>query len=176
MSAHHAPGSAGHAPARRPAFAVMVIASAIALLSGGLACSHHKSAPQSAGSSPTASSSGVGPVVPTGPEQTVRVIGISPSAGPSGERIVLTGKGLSEVSTVCFGDIPGTQLAVSSAARLTVLSPVGSGIVDVTVITPKGSFTAGSFTYRNPAGLGSPSARPVPSSRCAQSPSPDQAT
>jgi hypothetical protein len=82
------------------------------------------------------------------------VTGVSPPNGSSGETVTVTGTGFTAATEVLFGTPTGaaaaTQLAIASDTQLTVTSPVGTGVVDVTVFTPAGTSatsTADQFTY-----------------------------
>ena len=80
------------------------------------------------------------------------VSGISPNRGPdAGSTLVtLTGTGFTGATTVDFGTTAATNVTVVNSTTITADSPAGSGVVDVTVITPTGtSATTPSdrFTY-----------------------------
>jgi hypothetical protein len=70
-----------------------------------------------------------------------QVTGASPSEGPEsgGTSVVVTGSGLTEATTVSFGPVPATDLAVSSDAQITATTPPGNGTVDIQVTTPAGT-------------------------------------
>src|SRR5206468_10862873 len=79
------------------------------------------------------------------------VTGISPASGPStgGTNVTITGTGFSGATSVSFGQTP-TKFSVTSNTQITASSPVGSGVVDVTVKTPGGpsaTSSADQFTY-----------------------------
>ncbi len=82
---------------------------------------------------------------------------ISVSSGPvtGGTTVTVTGTQLTGASRVLFGSGTGTNLKVTSATRLTVVSPVGlTGTVDVRVVSPRGrsaTATADRFSYAFPA-------------------------
>ena len=81
------------------------------------------------------------------------VTGISPNTGPSGggTSVTITGTNFTGATAVNFGGTPGTSVVVSpSGTSITVVAPPGSGIVDVTVVTPSGTSATGTldrFTY-----------------------------
>ena len=72
------------------------------------------------------------------------VAGISPATGPpgGGTTVTLTGSGFTQATAVNFGGAPGTNLTVVSDTEITVVSPSGSGVVNVTVMTPFGTSAA----------------------------------
>jgi hypothetical protein len=82
------------------------------------------------------------------------VSGVAKSKGPTtgGTAVTVTGTGFTEAETVDFGSTPGTDLTVTSATSLTVVSPpAAAGTVDVRVTTPSGTspiVPADHFTYR----------------------------
>ncbi|MFI1012661.1 IPT/TIG domain-containing protein [Streptomyces sp. NPDC020965] len=84
------------------------------------------------------------------------VTGISPAAGPAvgGTVVTITGSHLDGVSAVTFGNAPGTELRVRSAAELSVKTPPGGpGTVAVELTHDSGSVSkADAFTYDSPAG------------------------
>ena len=94
------------------------------------------------------------------------VAGLSPSAGPKvgGTLVTLVGSGFTGATAVDFGTAPATSLTVVSDNMLTVISPPGTGTVNVTVTTPAGTSTtsaATQFTY-SPTVTGlSPTSGPV---------------
>ena len=76
---------------------------------------------------------------------------VSPKTGvpAGGTRITITGSGFTAGTAVTFGGV-NVPVTVNSTTSLTVVSPGGSGTVDIVVITPGGSsFTgpADQFTY-----------------------------
>lgn len=73
----------------------------------------------------------------------------TPSAGPvaGGTTVIIRGHNLSGATAVHFGTHLATILANTSTA-VTVSSPPGYGMVPVTVTTPGGTGSFGSFTYR----------------------------
>ena len=83
------------------------------------------------------------------PVVTAVSIGTGPSAG--GTTVTISGSNFTGATAVNFGSTPGTSVTVNgSGTSITVVSPAGSGIVDVTVVTPSGTSTTGAadrFTY-----------------------------
>jgi hypothetical protein len=64
--------------------------------------------------------------------------------------VTLTGTGFSGATEVRFGSTNATSFTVNSATSITVVSPAGTGTVDVTVTTPAGTSpisSADQFTY-----------------------------
>jgi hypothetical protein len=83
---------------------------------------------------------------------TPTVTGISPSSGPisGGTRVTITGTNLANAEAVDFGSAQITSFLSDTAAQITLLSPAGTGTVEVTVVTPEGqspSSSADQFTY-----------------------------
>ena len=78
---------------------------------------------------------------------------VSPATGytTGGTAVTLTGSGFTGATSVDFGGIAATHVAVHSATLITATSPADSaGIVDVTVLTPGGTSAltpADQFTY-----------------------------
>jgi hypothetical protein len=80
------------------------------------------------------------------------VTGISPVSGSAvgGDTVVITGSGFTGATDVGFGATNVASLSVDNDNQITVVSPAGSGTVDVTVITPNGTSaitSADQFTY-----------------------------
>jgi IPT/TIG domain len=80
------------------------------------------------------------------------VTGISPDSGPTagGTTVTIAGSGFSGATAVDFGTTPATGVVVVNSTTITANSPAGSGVVDVTVLTPAGTSatTPGDrFTY-----------------------------
>ncbi len=80
------------------------------------------------------------------------VTGINPVLGPAtgGTLVTITGTGFTGATAVDFGSTPGTSLTVVSDTDITVKSPPGSDVVDVTVVTPGGTSaksSADQFSY-----------------------------
>ncbi|HEV2655410.1 MAG TPA: IPT/TIG domain-containing protein, partial [Ktedonobacteraceae bacterium] len=81
-----------------------------------------------------------------------KVDSISPTSGPEagGTTVTITGSGFTGATAVSFGSTAGTDVTVVSDTQITVVSPAGSGRVDVTVTTSAGTSqtsTADQFTY-----------------------------
>jgi len=79
------------------------------------------------------------------------VSSVSPAGGPisGGTKVTITGAGFNGATVVDFGTMPATIVTVSSTSIL-VVSPAGTGEVDVTVMTPGGTSaksSADQFTY-----------------------------
>ncbi|HWY56488.1 MAG TPA: IPT/TIG domain-containing protein [Terriglobales bacterium] len=71
--------------------------------------------------------------------QTIRpeILRISPTSGPEGSRVVITGKNLQEASAVFLGTVNSTYTVVSSEQILTLI-PHASTTSTITVVTPRG--------------------------------------
>ncbi len=77
---------------------------------------------------------------------------VSPVAGtPSGgTHVTITGAGFTGATAVNFGSTAAAALTVDSDTQITVTSPAGTGLVDVTVTTPTGTSaksSADQFSY-----------------------------
>jgi hypothetical protein len=88
-------------------------------------------------------------------ESSPAVTGITPSSGPTvgGTSVVIDGSEFIGASAVLFGGIPATGVVVDSDTEITVTSPAGVGVVDITVVTPFGTSPSGPldrFTYAAP--------------------------
>jgi hypothetical protein len=84
----------------------------------------------------------------SGPE----VSGVIPSSGPAagGTAVTVHGSGLTGATAVNFGTQAATGLVVNSDTQVLAVTPVGGGVVDVTVVTPAGTTAVNSashFTY-----------------------------
>ena len=87
---------------------------------------------------------------PPPPAPTVTVV--APNSGPAagGTSVIITGTNLTAATAVKFGTLGATTYAVNSATQITATSPLGSGVVDVTVTTAGGvsaTSAADKFTY-----------------------------
>ena len=86
---------------------------------------------------------------------TPTVAYINPSSGPTtgGTSVMITGSGFMCASSVSFGSTATSDFKVDSDTQITVVSPPGSGIVDVTVTTSSGTSAMtydDQFTYYPP--------------------------
>jgi hypothetical protein len=77
---------------------------------------------------------------------------LTPSSGPAagGTSVVIAGQGFTGATTVAFGVVIAPAFNVNSDTQITVISPPGTGVVDVTVTTTGGisPVTVGDqFTY-----------------------------
>ncbi|MBI3757978.1 MAG: IPT/TIG domain-containing protein, partial [Deltaproteobacteria bacterium] len=87
------------------------------------------------------------------PPPTVNTV--TPNSGPTagGSTVMLNGTNLSGVQQVLFGNAPAA-FSVTSATVLTVTTPPGSGVADVTVVSPDGTaMLRNGFTYVVPPPL-----------------------
>ncbi len=80
------------------------------------------------------------------------VSGVFPATGPAGggTSVTISGTGLADATMVSFGGSAG-MITSDSGSQITVVSPPGSGTVDVAVTTPGGTSTAGMFIYHSAA-------------------------
>ena len=80
------------------------------------------------------------------------VTAVSPSGGPAGTSVVITGTSLAGATAVDFGPGNAATFSVSSPTTIMATAPTGSpGAVDVTVTTPggiSGTSSADQFTYQ----------------------------
>jgi hypothetical protein len=80
------------------------------------------------------------------------VVTLTPPKGPAagGTTVVIGGQGFTGATTVAFGGVVAPAFTVNSDSQITAISPPGTGIVDVTVITSGGVSpvtVADQFTY-----------------------------
>jgi hypothetical protein len=90
-----------------------------------------------------------------------QAVGMSPAFGSTkgGQVVEVDGSFfVPNADQVLFGSSPGTILAESPTAILVSAPPGVAGAVAVTVQTPDGAATAGTFTYINSGQLGLPPA------------------
>ena len=84
------------------------------------------------------------------------VTGLSPSNGlaAGGTSVTVSGTNLAGATAVHFGTNAGTSISADTESSLTVISPAGTGTVDVTVTTPNGTSAINApsdqFTYTPP--------------------------
>ena len=90
------------------------------------------------------------------PPPAPTVTNVSPVSGPTkgGTSVTITGTALTGASSVKFGSVAATGVAVNSDTSVTATAPAGqAGAVDVTVITPGGTSAANGndlYTYTPP--------------------------
>jgi hypothetical protein len=77
------------------------------------------------------------------------VTGLSVSSGPlaGGTAVVLTGTGFTAATAVTFGGTPAASFTVNSSTQITATSPGQTGTVDVSVTTPYGTSSTGTFDH-----------------------------
>ena len=78
------------------------------------------------------------------------VTAVDPSRGQDGTEVTVSGTGFCHATGVSFGGTAATSYDVKSVSDLTAVAPPGSGTVDVTVTTGKGTSptsAADQFTY-----------------------------
>lgn len=75
------------------------------------------------------------------------ITSFTPTAGPTGTSVVITGTNFTGASIVSFGGVPATGFAVNSANQITATVPVGAPTGRISVTTPGGTVnTATNFT------------------------------
>jgi IPT/TIG domain-containing protein len=67
------------------------------------------------------------------------VMDVSPNSGPPGTPVTVKGVGLAGAKAVGFGGFPATTFTVQSDNEIDVISPNGTGAVDITVTTSTGA-------------------------------------
>jgi hypothetical protein len=78
---------------------------------------------------------------------------INPTLGPAtgGTTVTIIGTGFTGATAVDFGAVAAGSFTVNSATQITATSPAGTGVVDVTVVTPGGTSSenrpADQFSY-----------------------------
>ncbi len=76
----------------------------------------------------------------------------TPTAGPTGTSVVITGTNFTGASIVSFGGVTATGFTVNSANQITATVPVGATTGLITITTPGGTVnTATNFTVASPA-------------------------
>ena len=79
------------------------------------------------------------------------VAGVSPTSGPTGTSVVVTGTNFTGATAVHFGTVTASAVPVNSPTSTTAMAPTATpGLVDVTVTTAGGTSpvaTADGFTY-----------------------------
>lgn len=80
------------------------------------------------------------------------VMSVSPNSGAPGTSVTVKGVGLADAKAVGFGGFPATTFTVVSDNEVDVVSPNGTGTVDVTVTTSIGAsaVVAGTTSYQFP--------------------------
>jgi hypothetical protein len=74
------------------------------------------------------------------------VTAFTPTSGPAGTVVTITGTNLTGATSVTFGNTAATSFTVVSATTIT--ATVGSGATgNVTVVTPAGTASLGTYTY-----------------------------
>jgi len=80
------------------------------------------------------------------------ITSFTPTAGPTGTSVVITGTNFTGASIVRFGGVTATGFAVNSANQITATVPVGAPTGPITITTPGGTVnTATNFTVASPA-------------------------
>jgi hypothetical protein len=74
-------------------------------------------------------------------QNPVRILSISPTAGPEGTRVKVTGQNLKQTSAVLFGNTR-SDFKVISSDELAMLVPHKASTSPITVVTPQGRVTS----------------------------------
>lgn len=75
--------------------------------------------------------------------------GFTPTSGPVGTVVTITGTGFTGVTTVRFGSTAAAAFTAISDTQITATIPAGASTGKITVVTPGGSDTSmGKFTVR----------------------------
>ncbi len=98
--------------------------------------------------------------------ETPTVTSIDPTQGaPAGGRqVMIVGSGFSGATAVDFGSTPAASFTVVSDTQIKAVSPAGTGVVDVTVVTPDGTSATSSadqFSYAGVVSVVTPSQGPA---------------
>ena len=109
------------------------------------------SGPETVSASPTGPGISGPETITATPAPPPQVTGISPASGAAagGDSVTISGSGFTGATEVDFGGVSAAITAISDTA-ITVTSPPGSGTVDITVVTPNGTSSAGpadQFSY-----------------------------
>ena len=83
------------------------------------------------------------------------VTGLATATGPAagGTSVMITGTGFTAATAVNFGAVAASKWSILSATQMEATSPGGTGMVNVTVVTPGGTSavsSANQFTYEPP--------------------------
>jgi hypothetical protein len=71
----------------------------------------------------------------------------SPTSGPVGTHVVITGTGLTQTTTVTFGGVAAATIISKSATQVTAIVPTGAKTGKIAITTPGGTATsAATFT------------------------------
>ena len=118
-------------------------ASPVVKSSASASASASASSSASASASASSSTSSSAPPPPAPP----KITGLSPGSGSTagGTTVTISGTGLSGATGVSFGGAAG-NIKSDSATKITVISPAGTGTVNVTVTTKAGHSAASSAT------------------------------
>jgi uncharacterized repeat protein (TIGR03803 family) len=73
---------------------------------------------------------------------TPTISGLSPTSGPIGTSVVITGQSLTGATTVTFGGVKATSFTVNSDSQVTATVPTGAKTGKVVVITPGGAVSS----------------------------------
>jgi len=74
------------------------------------------------------------------------ITALTPSSGPVGSSVVLTGTNLIGARTVAFNGVPAASFTVNSRSELVATVPPGASTGPITVTTPAGTATSAPFT------------------------------
>ncbi|AKB50638.1 hypothetical protein MSBRW_1385 [Methanosarcina barkeri str. Wiesmoor] len=86
----------------------------------------------------------------SGNQNAPAISSISPSKGPSGEQVTITGTGFYGATGVYFGGKKASYYSIQGGTKIVVPAPKGSGTVQVTVNSENGKSNSVSYTYTSP--------------------------
>src|SRR5439155_11708467 len=78
------------------------------------------------------------------PPAAPSISGFSPTSGPPGTSVSITGSGFTNASAVTFGGMPATSFTVNSDSQITATVPAGASTGPIGVTAPGGSTTSSS--------------------------------
>jgi uncharacterized repeat protein (TIGR03803 family) len=78
---------------------------------------------------------------------TPAITSFSPTSGPVGQSVIITGSGLTQTTKVSFGGVAAAVFTVNSDTQVTATVPTGAATGKISITTPGGTATSmGTFT------------------------------